>query len=52
MSGNNSKGEAGDFNLEAINGKCKRWSPPGIPKENHWLQVCRNFNILDKVTLL
>ena len=52
MSGNQSKGEGGDFILEAINGKCKRWLPPGIPKESHWLQVCRNLDILDKVTLL
>jgi hypothetical protein len=49
VSGNISKGEGGDFVLESVNGKTKRWLPPGIPTEKHWLKVCRNVDTLDKV---
>ncbi|XP_053402977.1 uncharacterized protein LOC128558141 [Mercenaria mercenaria] len=49
VSGHESKGEGGDFVLEAVNGKSKRWLPPGIPQHQHWLQVCRNLDLLDKI---
>ncbi|XP_053372706.1 uncharacterized protein LOC123550186 isoform X2 [Mercenaria mercenaria] len=49
VSGHPSKGEGGDFVLEAINGKIKRWLPPGIPEEKHWQEVCRNADLLEKI---
>ncbi|XP_053374886.1 uncharacterized protein LOC123530450 [Mercenaria mercenaria] len=49
VSGNISKGEGGDFVLEAYNRRAKRWLPPGIPKQHHWVNVCRNLNLLEKV---
>ncbi|XP_060579799.1 uncharacterized protein LOC132712676 [Ruditapes philippinarum] len=49
VSGHPSKGEGGDFILEAINKKIQRWLPPGIPLEKHWRQVCRTAHILDKI---
>ncbi|XP_060557718.1 uncharacterized protein LOC132718104 isoform X2 [Ruditapes philippinarum] len=49
ISGDHSKGEGGDFVLEAVNGRAKRWLPPGIPTQNHWLKVCRNLDSLQKI---
>ncbi|XP_053407605.1 uncharacterized protein LOC123543533 isoform X2 [Mercenaria mercenaria] len=49
VSGNISKGEGGDFVLEAYNRRAKRWLPPGIPKQHHWVNVCRNLNLLEKI---
>ena len=51
-SGNNSKGEGGDFILESINKKIKRWLPPGIPTHQHWLQICRNLDKLNEVLFI
>lgn len=50
VSGHSSKGEGGDFILEAFNRKTKRLLPPGIPTQQHWLAVCRNIDILHKVS--
>ncbi|XP_021356987.1 uncharacterized protein LOC110452664 [Mizuhopecten yessoensis] len=49
VSGNHSKGEAGDFILEAKNRRCKMWMPPGVPTEQRWLRVCRNFDRLEEI---
>ncbi|CAG2233782.1 unnamed protein product [Mytilus edulis] len=49
VSGNESKGEGGDFILENYNRKTKRLIPAGLPDNNKWLQVCRNVDRLDKV---
>lgn len=49
VSGNESKGEGGDFILENYNRKTKLLIPAGLPDNNKWLQVCRNVDRLDKV---
>ncbi|XP_076087738.1 uncharacterized protein LOC143058159 [Mytilus galloprovincialis] len=49
VSGNESKGEGGDFVLENFNRKTKMWVPAGLPDKPKWLQVCRNIDILEKV---
>ncbi|XP_061196610.1 uncharacterized protein LOC133204882 [Saccostrea echinata] len=48
-SGHTSKGEGGDFLLEAYNRKTKCWMPPGIPDESRWLRSVRNVDTLDKM---
>ena len=48
-SGCDSKGEGGDFILEAKNRATKRILPPGLPDEKSWLQVCRNLDKFEKV---
>lgn len=48
--GHNSKGEGGDFLLEKINRKIKRWMPPGVPNEKRWQRVCRNLDRIEKLT--
>ena len=49
VSGNDSKGEGGDFILESKNRKTKMFIPAGLPDNNKWLQVCRNVDKLEKV---
>ncbi|VDI12845.1 Hypothetical predicted protein [Mytilus galloprovincialis] len=49
VSGNDSKGEGGDFVLEGKNRKTKMFIPAGLPDNNKWLQVCRNVDKLEKV---
>lgn len=49
VSGHASKGEGGDFVLEAKNRRCKMWLPPGSPTEEQWLRVCRNLDRLEGV---
>jgi len=48
-SGHPSKGEGGDFVLEAKNRRTKMWMPPGIATEGRWHRVCRNQDRLEKV---
>ncbi|CAC5407837.1 unnamed protein product [Mytilus coruscus] len=48
-SGHPSKGEGGDFILEAKNRRTKTWMPPCIPSEDRWYRVCRNQDRLEKV---
>ena len=50
VSGNDSKGEGGDFILEAKNRKTKMWIPSGVPDDKKWLSVCRNIDRLEKVS--
>ena len=52
VSGHPSKGEGGDFLLESFNRRTKRWLPPGLPTEEHWLKVCRNVDRLEEVSIL
>ncbi|XP_062603684.1 uncharacterized protein LOC134265484 [Saccostrea cucullata] len=49
VSGNESKGEGGDFILEAKNRRTKMWIPSGVPENNRWLNVCRCIDKLEKV---
>lgn len=49
VSGNESKGEGGDFVLEAKNRRTKMWIPSGVPDNNKWLNVCRCIDKLEKV---
>lgn len=49
MSDHPSKGEGGDFILEARNRRTKMWLPSGLPSEDNWLRVCRNQDRLEKV---
>ena len=49
VSGNECKGEGGDFVLEAKNRQSKMFIPAGLPDETKWLNVCRNIDRLDKV---
>ncbi|KAK3098397.1 hypothetical protein FSP39_019148 [Pinctada imbricata] len=51
VSGHPSKGEGGDFILEAWNRKIKRMLPPGLPSVNDWIRVCKNIEHLDEVLL-
>lgn len=39
VSGNESKGEGGDFFKEAKNKRTKMWIPSGVPDNNKWLNV-------------
>lgn len=52
VSGNPSKGEGGDFVLEAKNRRTKMFLPPGLPDKKRWLNVCRNVDRLDLVRRL
>ena len=45
-----SKGEGGDFVLENRNKRIKSLIPKGVPTEDVWLQACRSFDTLDKVS--
>ena len=49
VSGLASKGEGGDFILEAKNKKIKRMLPPGCPDRSTWERVCHNADETDKV---
>ncbi|XP_061166701.1 uncharacterized protein LOC133181816 isoform X2 [Saccostrea echinata] len=49
VSGNDSKGEGGDFVLENLNRKAKSFMPPGMPSEERWLTICRNIDRLDEI---
>ena len=49
-SGHASKGEGGDFVLENRNKRIKSLIPKGVPTEDVWLQACRSFDTLDKVS--
>lgn len=49
VSGNESKGEGGDFVLENLNRKSKSFMPPGLPSDEKWLTISRNIDKLDEV---
>lgn len=49
VSDNESKGEGGDFVLEARNRRTKMWIPSGVPDNNKWLNVCGCIDKLEKV---
>ena len=51
VTGHMSKGEGGDFVLEAWNKRIKRLLPPGLPDESDWVRVCKNVDTLDEVSL-
>jgi len=44
VSGNESKGEGGDFILEAKNREVKRLVPAGVPDNSTWINICRNVD--------
>lgn len=49
VSGNESKGEGGDFVLENLNRTSKIFMPPGLASEERWKIIYRNMDRLDKV---
>lgn len=49
VSGNDCKGEGGDFVLESFNRNVKRLLPSGLPNEQGWIRACRNVERLAKV---
>ena len=49
VTGVNTKGEGGDFILEAKNRKIKRMMPPGLPTKTKWKEVISNADSLDRV---
>lgn len=49
LSGNESKGEGGDFVLVAKNRETKRLVPSGVPTNQIWTIICRNVDRLSKV---
>ena len=49
VSGNDCKGEGGDFVLESFNRNIKRLLPPGLPEEQSWIRACRNVERMTKV---
>ena len=48
VSGSDSKGEGGDFVLEAFNKKIKRSLPDGTPSEDRWRKLCDNADKLSE----
>ncbi|XP_062590244.1 uncharacterized protein LOC134251839 [Saccostrea cucullata] len=51
VTGNESKGEGGDFVLENLNRKSKSFMPPGLPTDEKWLTISRNIDKLDEIRL-
>ncbi|XP_062592407.1 uncharacterized protein LOC134253831 [Saccostrea cucullata] len=49
VTGNDSKGEGGDFVLEAKNRETKRLVPSGVPTNQMWTNICRNVDRLGQV---
>ena len=49
VSGVDTKGEGGDFILEARNRETKQWMPAGIPDEKRWKRCIRNLDTLKEV---
>ena len=49
ISGDETKGEGGDFILEAFNRRTKMFMGPGLPTERRWSTVCRNIDDLKQV---
>lgn len=49
LSGNESKGECGDFVLEPQNRETKRLVPSRVPTDQIWTNICRNVDRLSKV---
>lgn len=52
VSGNDSKGEGGDFVLEANNLTNKRLLPVGLSDDQAWVRACRNIDRNGKVGFL
>ena len=52
VSGDISKGEGGDFILEAKNKATKQWLSAGIPTERRWKRSIRNLDRLQEVNIL
>ena len=50
VSGNESKGEGGDFILKSKNRKTKMWIQSGVP-DKKWLNVCSCIYMLEKVKI-
>lgn len=48
VSGNECKGEGGDFVLENLNRSSKSFMPPGMPSKERWKIIYRNMDRLDK----
>lgn len=48
-SGDPSRGEDADFQLEKVNQKSKAWTSDGVPTEADWTKVFRNLDVLDEV---
>lgn len=49
VSGNECKGEGGDFVLENLNRSSKSFMPPGMPSKERWKIIYRNMDRLDKI---
>ena len=48
VSGNNCRGEGGDYITEIENKHLKTHLPPGIPILKHWVEAARNHEVLKK----
>ena len=50
--GDNSRGEGGDFVLEAKNKQIQMMMPPGLLTAETWLRICRSLDELCSVSFV